>query len=136
MSTDREFRSETVGRCSTCPATWTGHRPGHCCVCHETFSSDTNADAHRRGRHGIDRRCVHPGFLGMVYSEPRRMWQMPDTGSPYASTVDTGMAVDAPRVHVAAPTSDRPTSPPFPGIPGPRIATVGSASVAGSGGTL
>lgn len=46
--------------------------------CHRTFSSDTAAERHRVGRHGIDRRCLRPE----EYVEP---WRLTSRGwSPFA----------------------------------------------------
>ena len=52
-----------LSRCE-CGAAWP--RPSricHCEVCHETFTGEKAFVAHRRGRHGIDRRCAPPSEL-------------------------------------------------------------------------
>jgi hypothetical protein len=41
--------------CRECHASWTGTRPGHCVVCHQTFAGDTASEAHWDGA-----RHVHP----------------------------------------------------------------------------
>lgn len=49
-----------------CGARWTGSRREHCPACHRTFNSGYAGDKHRRGTHGIDRRCIDPGEAGLV----------------------------------------------------------------------
>lgn len=36
-----------------CGAVWTGTKPEHCTVCHQTFGSTTAGDMHRTGAHAI-----------------------------------------------------------------------------------
>lgn len=50
----------------SCGAWWTGAGRGHCGGCHETFSSQTSFDVHRRGG-----RCLDPVEAGLV-GRPRR----------------------------------------------------------------
>ena len=49
-------------RCNQCGRSWSGLRPEHCKVCHQTFSGTTAGDKHRTGDHGVKegsnrRRC-------------------------------------------------------------------------------
>jgi len=36
-----------------------------CAACHEVFSTTSNFDRHRKGRHGVDRHCVNPDDVGL-----------------------------------------------------------------------
>lgn len=73
--------------CSTCSATWTGHRIEHCTVCHETFTGATSGDMHRVGDHAITegpdrRRCltaVEMGEKGMTRNS-RGQWTTGNSG--------------------------------------------------------
>lgn len=49
-----------------CGRSWSGVSRAHCPKCHETFSSDSAAEKHRTGKHGVDRRCVDPASVGLV----------------------------------------------------------------------
>ena len=45
--------------CTTCGATWTGHRMEHCWACHETFTGTRAGDMHRVGSYSPnERRCL------------------------------------------------------------------------------
>jgi hypothetical protein len=50
-----------------------------CSACGEFFSTDSNFDRHRRGAHGVDRRCIFPGLTGMVIRSQgsSTVWSMP-----------------------------------------------------------
>lgn len=63
----------------SCGAWWTGLTRAHCPACHRTFSVDSAADKHRKGRHGIDRHCVDPSTVGLVpVDKPYGvLWQNP-----------------------------------------------------------
>lgn len=65
----------------TCGAWWTGTGRSHCPAdgCHRTFSCDSAAELHRKGKHGIDRRCVDPASVGLVpVQKPYGvLWQHP-----------------------------------------------------------
>lgn len=58
-----------------CGKSWTGLRREHCPACHETFSSNTAGNLHRRGEFGIDRRCIDPVEAGLV--KINGVWQKP-----------------------------------------------------------
>jgi hypothetical protein len=64
---------------AACGKSWTGLRRAHCPSCHETFNSDSAADKHRVGKHGIDRRCADPATVGLVAVEQPwgTCWQTP-----------------------------------------------------------
>lgn len=74
-----------MATCRPCGATWTGLKPEHCPVCHETFTSTTAGDMHRVGKHGVKdgpnrRRCLTPLEMidaGMGLSK-RDMWKSSD----------------------------------------------------------
>lgn len=53
---------------AACGKEWSGNRRAHCAAdkCHETFNSDSAAEKHRRGTHGVDRRCIPPAEAGLV----------------------------------------------------------------------
>lgn len=79
-----------------CGKTWTGLRRSHCPSCHETFNSETAAEAHRRGRFGTDRRCIPPADAGLV---PVRhpwgvCWQLPG-GDPRFADAEPEMTTAA-----------------------------------------
>lgn len=48
-----------------CGARWTGTKPSHCMVCHQTFGSDTAGDQHRYGPYDPPgrRRCRTPAWM-------------------------------------------------------------------------
>lgn len=52
----------------------TGKR-AQCTACGEVFSTDSNFEKHRKGRHGIDRHCVHPSTVGLVCKDG--IWRGP-----------------------------------------------------------
>lgn len=64
-----------------CGAWWTGTGRAHCAAdgCHRTFSCDSAAELHRKGKPGIDRRCVDPAEVGLVAKQMPWgvMWQHP-----------------------------------------------------------
>ena len=43
-----------------------GRNIGYCPTCGLNFGSDKAFDAHRQGRHGPQRHCVHPADVGLV----------------------------------------------------------------------
>lgn len=53
-------------RHGACESWWTGPGRSHCPACCRTFSGESAADAHRKGAHGVDRRCVDPATVGLV----------------------------------------------------------------------
>jgi hypothetical protein len=40
-----------------------------CAACGRVFSTTSNFDKHRKGRHGIDRHCVDPATVGLLLSD-------------------------------------------------------------------
>ena len=68
-------RNVQVIRTGCCDATWTGTAPAHCAGCHETFTSTSGFDAHRRAG-----RCLIPAEIGMVRADRRWPgWSFPGT---------------------------------------------------------
>jgi hypothetical protein len=64
-------------RCnSNCVKPNYGTRIEHCTVCHESFSTTRNGDAHRKGRHGFERHCLPPESVGLVRNV-RGVWMSP-----------------------------------------------------------
>lgn len=66
----------------SCGRHWTGLRRAHCAAdrCHETFNSDSAAEAHRKGSFADGtRRCIAPAEAGLVAVEhPWGLcWQKP-----------------------------------------------------------
>lgn len=60
-----------------CDATWTGIAAAHCSGCHETFTSASTFDRHRRGG-----KCLNPAELGMVRADRAwRGWSLPGSWS-------------------------------------------------------
>lgn len=59
--------------CKTCGKQWGGLNAQHCTACHETFSSTSAGDKHRRGEYP-GRYCTTEE---LVYNAKRDMWQMP-----------------------------------------------------------
>src|SRR5262245_43736264 len=47
--------------CNGCRERWTGLGPCHCAACHNTFTSPTGFDMHRRGG-----QCRYPADAGLV----------------------------------------------------------------------
>jgi len=48
---------------------------GHCQVCCRTFTSDQAGEAHRTGRHGVDRRCkTEQEMLAEQYEDGTPKW--------------------------------------------------------------
>lgn len=62
-----------------CGQWWTGLTRAHCPACCRTFSTDTAADKHRIGKHGVDRRCVDPAEVGLVAKDKPygTLWAFP-----------------------------------------------------------
>ena len=60
----------------SCGAKWTGKTRAHCAGCHETFSSDSAFDKHRKGL-----RCHTPESVGLVAREGAHgtIWGHPGT---------------------------------------------------------
>jgi hypothetical protein len=58
-----------------------------CPSCLEYFSTEANFDRHRRGVHGVDRRCIYPGYAGLVIGQSgaNTQWQMP-ASNPHSAT--------------------------------------------------
>jgi hypothetical protein len=54
-----------TGSCARRPARWGGLKTAHCAACHETFTTVTAFDRHRRGLPD-DRHCVDPLSVGLV----------------------------------------------------------------------
>jgi hypothetical protein len=56
----------------------TGNRC-QCPACFEYFSTTSNFDKHRKGKHGKDRHCVNPESVGLVIVETGggTFWRMP-----------------------------------------------------------
>ncbi|MEV6679460.1 hypothetical protein AB0N09_21785 [Streptomyces erythrochromogenes] len=79
-------RPGVAAYCS-CGAWWSGLSRAHCPAagCHRTFSSDTAADRHRRGRFGIDRRCIDPAEAGLVPTARTygTLWSLPAAAVPH-----------------------------------------------------
>jgi hypothetical protein len=50
-----------------------------CPTCSEFFSTPSNFDRHRKGKHGINRHCVDPATVGMVIGSraDNTFWRMP-----------------------------------------------------------
>ena len=70
-----------MSRCSDdCVKPRQGTKTEHCTVCHESFSTTRNGDAHRKGRHGVDRHCVAPTEVGLVRNS-RGVWVSPGSAS-------------------------------------------------------
>lgn len=59
-----------------CGKTWSGSGRAHCSGCHETFTTYLASDKHRTGAFGVDRRCAHPGSVGLV-QRPDGIWGYP-----------------------------------------------------------
>lgn len=65
--------------CGVCRKSWTGHRPEHCTVCHETFGGTWTGDKHRVGSYsdpGDPRRCLDPAEAGLRLTS-RGLWARP-----------------------------------------------------------
>lgn len=64
----------------------TGNRC-QCPNCGEYFSTVSNFDKHRKGKHGVDRHCVDPASVGLVIAESAggTFWRGP--GRTFASDV-------------------------------------------------
>jgi hypothetical protein len=62
-----------------CGARWSSARQCHCAACHETFSTPSNFDRHRR-----DFQCINPAQVGLVRSG-FGPWKMP--GDPQRQSV-------------------------------------------------
>lgn len=60
--------------CSGCDTTWTGTSRCHCSGCHQTFSSITSFDAHRRRF-----QCLDPATIGLV--QTNGLWHSPDVNT-------------------------------------------------------
>lgn len=70
-----------------CGQWWTGLSRAHCPACCRTFSTDSAADKHRIGRHGIDRRCTDPAEVGLVARKKPYgvLWAHPGPDGGYAA---------------------------------------------------
>lgn len=69
-----------------CGAKWGGHRASHCGKCHETFSSLTAFDQHRRGL-----TCRAPDDSGLVPEDNKHgttVWRLPGTYAPSEADTD------------------------------------------------
>jgi hypothetical protein len=53
-----------------CGARWTGLSRAHCAACHDTFTTVTNFDRHRRNG-----RCVDPASVGLIFKNG--LWRQP-----------------------------------------------------------
>lgn len=70
---DREFS------CRQCSKAWTGLKPEHCIVCHQTFGGTDAGDRHRVGSYsdpGDPRRCLDPAQVGLILND-RGLWSRP-----------------------------------------------------------
>ncbi|NMO00854.1 hypothetical protein HH308_06455 [Gordonia sp. TBRC 11910] len=71
-------------RCPRCPAWWTGRAACHCSGCHETFTSVSGFDAHRRGS-----ACKTPQETGLVRADRDWPgWQHPGNNPIYSAGED------------------------------------------------
>lgn len=68
-----------ITRCQTCEKQWTGYKAEHCASCHETFSSTTAGDEHRKGKFPDGRYC---DTSDLEWNEKRQLWKLPGTWSP------------------------------------------------------
>jgi hypothetical protein len=63
-----------------CGTSWPSlSRICHCESCHSTFTGDKSFSAHRRGEHGVNRRCATPAemaALGLAKNQKGR-WHCP-----------------------------------------------------------
>lgn len=59
----------------------TGNRC-RCPRCGSYFSTVSNFDRHRKGKHGVDRHCVEPATVGLVATDMggELLWKMPRGG--------------------------------------------------------
>lgn len=67
-----------------CGARWTGTKPEHCTVCHQTFGSTTAGDKHRYGK-PEQRRCRTEEWMtaqGWTKDE-RDIWRLAPAKSPH-----------------------------------------------------
>ena len=78
--------------CGRCPAWWTGLGSAHCVGCHESFTSVSAFDLHRRGGE-----CRHPADVGLVPADKSWPgWQHPGTwGGPDDDADVHGAAEDS-----------------------------------------
>jgi hypothetical protein len=65
--------------CNKCANVWQGHSTAHCGACHETFTTLTVFDMHRKGTYEPDtRHCETPQSVGLVKSNRGYpCWQRP-----------------------------------------------------------
>lgn len=63
-----------MNTCRGCPTRWTGLTTSHCAGCHETFTTVSNFDRHRRGGE-----CVRPSSAGLIASQRggNAVWHQP-----------------------------------------------------------
>lgn len=67
-----------MGSCGKCPNTWSGKKQCHCgglTGCHQTFSTESNFDAHRVGER-LPLKCADPTEIGLEQN-PRGIWKQP-----------------------------------------------------------
>lgn len=64
-----ETKTARGATCGGCPARWTAHNTSHCGKCHETFTSVSGFDQHRRAD-----QCAYPGNVGLVWLRNRNGW--------------------------------------------------------------
>jgi hypothetical protein len=72
-----------MNTCGGCTATWAALHAAHCGACHETFTTPSNFDRHRK-----DGQCQPPANVGLVASDRggTQMWHQP--GAPAADVND------------------------------------------------
>jgi hypothetical protein len=80
---------ETLIASCACGATWTGPKPEHCMVCHQTFGSTSAGNAHRTGRHDVwegpnRRRCHDVEWMrGKGWrQDDQGIWRLPSPNQP------------------------------------------------------
>ena len=65
-----------MATCKPCGKSWTGTRPEHCTLCHQTFGGTRAGDLHRVGSFNDPdnpRRCLNPADIGMRL-DARGIW--------------------------------------------------------------
>ena len=67
-----------------CGAEWSGHKPEHCVVCHETFSTTRAGDRHRRADTQGAISCQEPLGVGLVRGSDNVWHEAPTSGRPWA----------------------------------------------------
>lgn len=65
--------------CADCGKTWGGYRASHCTACHQSFSSESAGDSHRRGEYPDGRHCITEH---LVHDAKRDVWKNPGSWFP------------------------------------------------------